>query len=214
MKEYLADANLAYNYAVTTDFKSHMETVYGSSLTEFFNDWIYNQGYPSYTITAQNWGPGQVKVTVNQTQSNASVSYFEMPLPLRFTGASGQTFDTMVDNTVNNQQFIISVPFSINGVQFDPEKDIISKNNTATLSNDSFDLEKAIAIYPNPVTDELHLQMPSNITLEKVILFNNLGQIVAENNALDFSVANLSSGVLYAQIQTSAGIFHKKIIKN
>jgi aminopeptidase N len=214
MKNYLADANLAYNYALTTDFKSHMETVYGSSLTEFFNDWIYNQGYPSYTITAQNWGPGQVKVTVNQTQSNASVSYFEMPLPLRFTGASGQTFDTMVDNTVNNQQFIVSVPFTINGVQFDPEKDIISKNNTTTLGNDTFDLEKAIAIYPNPVTDELHIQMPSNVSLEKVILFNNLGQIVKENNTMDVSVADLSSGVLYAQIQTSEGTFHKKIIKN
>jgi len=214
MKNYLADANLAYNYALTTDFKSHMETVYGTSLTEFFNDWIYNQGYPSYTITAQNWGPGQVKVTVNQTQSNASVSYFEMPLPLRFTGASGQTFDTMVDNTVNNQQFIVSVPFTINGVQFDPEKDIISKNNTTTLGNDTFDLEKAIAIYPNPVTDELHIQMPSNVSLEKVILFNNLGQIVKENNTMDVSVAGLSSGVLYAQIQTSEGTFHKKIIKN
>lgn len=214
MKEYLADANLAYNYALTTDFKSHMESVYGSSLTEFFNDWIYNQGYPTYTITAQNWGPGQVKVTVNQTQSNASVSYFEMPLPLRFTGASGQTFDTMVDNTVNNQQFIVSVPFTINGVQFDPEKDIISKNNTATLGNDTFDLEKAIAIYPNPVTDELHIQMPSNVSLEKVILFNNLGQIVKENNAMNFSIADVSSGVLYAQIQTSEGTFHKKIIKN
>jgi len=50
-------------------------------LTEFFNDWIYNQGYPSYTITAQNWGPGQARVVVNQTQTDASVSYFEMPVP-------------------------------------------------------------------------------------------------------------------------------------
>jgi aminopeptidase N len=214
MRAYLADTNLAYKYALTTDFKGHMETAFGDDLTEFFNDWIYNQGYPTYTITAQNWGSGQAKVVVNQTQSHASVSYFEMPLPIRFTGAGGQTFDTTVNNTFNNQTFIVSVPFSITGVQFDPEKDIISKNNTATLGNDTFEVEKAIAIYPNPVTDEVHIQMPSTIEIEKVRLFNNLGQMVLESNALDFSVATLSTGVLYAEIQTSQGTFHKKIIKN
>jgi aminopeptidase N len=214
MRTYLADTNLAYKYALTTDFKAHIETAFGGDLTEFFNDWIYNQGYPTYTITAQNWGSGQAKVVVNQTQSHASVSYFEMPLPIRFTGAGGQTFDTTVNNTFNNQTFIVSVPFSITGVQFDPEKDIISKNNTVTLGNDTFEIEKAIAIYPNPVTDEVHIQMPSTIEIENVRIFNNIGQMVLESNALDFSVATLSTGVLYAEIQTSQGTFHKKIIKN
>jgi len=214
MRSYLADTNLAYKYAVTSDFKAHMETAFGGDLTEFFNDWIYKQGYPTYTITGQNWGAGQAKVVVNQTQSHSSVSYFEMPLPIRFTGAGGQTFDTTINNTSNNQTFIVSVPFTITGVQFDPEKDIISKNNTATLGNDTFEVEKAIAIYPNPVTDEVHIQMPSTIEIEKVRLFNNIGQMVLESNALDFSVATLSTGVLYAEIQTSQGTFHKKIIKN
>ena len=214
MRNYLADANLAYKYALTADLKSHMEAVYGSSLTEFFNDWIFNQGYPTYSITAQNWGAGQAKVTVSQTQSNATVSYFEMPLPIRFTGAGGQVFDTVVNNTANNQQFIVSVPFSITGVQFDPEKDIISKNNTTTLSNDFFELAQAIAVYPNPVVNELHVQMPTNVSVEKIIVFNNLGQKVLETTALDFSLTAVSTGVLYVEIQTSEGTFHKKIIKN
>ena len=213
IRNYLADANFAYNYAVTTDFKSHMEAVYGNSLTEFFNDWIYNQGYPSYSITAQNWGSGQVKITVNQSQSNASVTFFEMPLPIRIIGSAGQTFDTIIENTSNNQQFIISVPFSMTNFQFDPEKDIIAKNNSVTLSNDSFELEKAIAVYPNPAIDQLNIQMPSDVVLEKVTIFNNLGQKVAENTNLNFSISNLASGVLFIQIETSKGIFHKKIIK-
>lgn len=214
MRNYLADSNLAYKYAVTTDLKSHMEAVYGSSLTEFFNDWIFNQGYPTYTVTAQNWGAGQAKVTVNQTQSNPTVSYFEMPLPIRFTGAGGQVFDTTVENTTNGQQFIVSVPFSITGIQFDPERDIISKNNTVNLGNDFFELDKAIEIYPNPVANELHIQMPANISIHKITLFNNLGQKVQESNLLDFTVSGLPSGVLLVQIETSEGTFHKKIIKN
>jgi aminopeptidase N len=213
MKNYLADTNLAYKYAVTSDLKSHMEAVYGSSLTEFFNDWIYNQGYPTYTITAQNWGAGQAKIKVNQTQSHASVSFFEMPLPIRLISASGQTFDVVVNNTTNAQEFIVSVPFVVASVEFDPNRNIISKNNTVTLGTAPIEIEKTIAVYPNPVTDELHIQLPSNITLEKVIAFNSLGQKILESTTLDFSTSALSSGIHYLEIVTSEGTFNKKIIK-
>lgn len=214
LRNYLADTNLAFKYAVTSDLKFHLEAVYGSSLTEFFNDWVINQGYPTYNIIAQNWGAGQAKITVSQTQSHSSVSFFEMPIPIRLTGAGGQTFDAILENTTNNQEFFISVPFVITGANFDPEKDIISKNNTVTLGNENFNLEKAIALYPNPVSNELHIQIPSNISVEKITIFNSLGQKTIESNELDFIVNQLSSGVHFVQIQTSEGTFHKKIIKN
>lgn len=214
LKNYLADSNLAYKYAVTSDLKSHLEAVYGSSLTEFFNDWIYNQGYPTYNITAQNWGSGQAKITINQTQSHSSVSFFEMPVPIRLLGAGSLTFDTVLENTTNGQEFIIPVPFVITGVQFDIEKEIISKNNVVTLASDNFELENTIALYPNPVSNEIYVQLPSNIILNKITFYNSLGQKVLENNSANFSVTSLSSGVHFVSIETSEGTFHKKIIKN
>lgn len=213
VKNYLADSNLAYKYAVTTDFKTHMETVYGQSLTEFFNDWIYNQGYPTYTITAQNWGVGQAKFVINQTQSDASVSYFEMPVPLRIYGAGGQQADLALNNTFNGEQIIVSVPFAITNVEFDPKRHIIAANSSATLGNQNFDVDNAVSIYPNPSSDEVHIQIPSTLTLEKVIVYNNLGQKVLENSTLDFSVNSLSTGVHYVEIQTTDGTYHKKFIK-
>lgn len=213
MFEYSNDTNLAYKYAATSDFKSHMESVYGSSLTEFFNDWIFNQGYPTYTITTQNWGAGQVKVVVNQTQSNASVSYFEMPIPLRFTGTGAQTYDTFVNNVTNGEEFIVNVPFEITGVTFDPDKHLISKNNSATLGNDTFAVEKAITVYPNPVNDILEIKMPSDITLQKVTFYNSIGQLELQSNQNTIATTTLSTGVHFIEIETSEGIFHKKIIK-
>ena len=213
LKNYLADPNLAYKYALTTDLQSHLEAVYGQSLTEFFNDWVYNQGYPTYTITAQNWGAGQAKFMVNQTQSDPSVSYFEMPVPVRIYGAGGQQADIVLDNTYDGEEIIKSVPFTITSVEFDPDKHIIALNSTATLGNQSFNLDKAIAIYPNPSADMVHIQMPSSSTLERVTVYNSLGQKVMENTNLDFSVAGLSTGVHYIDIQTEEGVFHKKFIK-
>ena len=213
VRNYLADTNLAYKYAITSDLKSHLEAVYGQDLTEFFNDWIINQGYPTYDITAQNWGLGQAKITVNQSQSNASVTYFEMPVPIRLYDVNGNFFDTVVENTFNGQEFIVNVPFEINDLAFDVNKNLISKNNTTLLGNTLFELENAISIYPNPAFDKLNIQVPNNVIVQKVIIFNNLGQRVLETSALDFSISQLSTGIHFVDIVTDEGTFHKKIIK-
>jgi aminopeptidase N len=213
LRNYLNDANLAYAYAQTNDLKGHLEAVYGSSLTEFFNDWIYMQGYPTYTVNVQTLGSSQARITVNQTQSHSSVLFFEMPLQIRLTGAGGATHDVVVNNTSNGQQFVVTVPFLVTGVIFDPNKHIISRNSTTTLSNDDFELEEAISVYPNPVNDELHIMMPSNIELEKVEIYNTLGQLSATHQTADFRIENLSSGMHVMKITTSEGAIHKNFIK-
>jgi len=55
--------------------------------------------------------------------------------------------------------------------------------------------------------------MPSTVVLQKVTVYNHLGQIVLENTNSDFNVTTLSTGVHYLDIQTSEGTFHKKFIK-
>jgi len=213
VKNYLANPNLAYKYAVTTDLQTHLEAVCGQDLTEFFNDWIYNQGYPTYSITAQNWGVGQAKFVINQTQSDPSVSYFEMPVPVRIYGALGQQADIILNNTFNGEQIITNVPFAISSIEFDPERHLIAANSTIALENQIFDVDNAVSVYPNPSSDIIHIQMPVTSTLKKVIIYNSLGQKIIENSSLDFSINSLSTGVHYIDIQTTEGIYHKKIIK-
>mgnify|MGYP000985069598 FL=1 len=214
LKSYLADPALAYGYAITANLKSHLEAADdGNSLTEFFNDWLINQGYPTYTITAQNWGAGQAKIIVNQTQSHASVSFFEMPLQIRLTGSGSQVLDVIVNNTNNAQEFIVSVPFVVTGVVFDPNKHIISKNNTATLGTENFDMNSAISVYPVPSENELTIQFPNNVSLNKVEIYNNLGQLLKTDFKNVIDISGLANGVHFLKIDTSEGLFHKNFIK-
>jgi aminopeptidase N len=213
VRNYLNDSNLAFGYAITTDLKAHLEAVNGASLSEFFNDWVYMQGYPTYTITAQNWGAGQAKITVSQTQSDPSVTYFEMPLEIRLSGAGGATHDVIVNHMTNGQQFIVSVPFVVTGVTFDPNKHIISKNNIVTLGAESFEWSATVSVYPNPTNDVLHVMMPSSLLLNKIEIYNTLGQLEGEKNTLDFSIADLAFGVHWLKISTSEGIIYKNFIK-
>lgn len=213
VRNYLNDSNLAFGYAITADLKAHLEAVHGASLSEFFNDWVYMQGYPTYTITAQNWGAGQAKITVSQMQSDPSVTYFEMPLEIRLSGAGGATQDVIVNHTTNGQQFIVSVPFVVTGVTFDPNKHIISKNNIVTLGTESFEWSATVSVYPNPTNDVLHVMMPSSLQLNKIEIYNTLGQLEGEKSTVDFSIADLASGVHWLKISTSEGIIYKNFIK-
>ncbi len=213
LQNYLVDSNLAYAYAITPQLQSHLEAVYGSSLTEFFNDWIYNQGYPSYTIVAQNWGAGQAKITVNQSQSDASVTYFEMPLEIRLLGSGGEVQDVVVNNTYNGQEFVVAVPFVVSNVQFDPNYHIISKNNTATLGADSFTIDEVITLYPNPVQDVLTIKMPNSLLLQNVVIYNDLGQKVLESEQSEIDLTTLADGMYVVKLLTSEGEIHKKLIK-
>ncbi|PKB16543.1 M1 family aminopeptidase [Flavobacterium sp. 5] len=213
VKNYLKDLNLAYKYAKTADLKSHLEAVYGSSLTEFFNDWIYNQGYPTYTITAQNLGGGQAKFTISQTQSDPSVSFFEMPVPIRVFGTGGQQLDLVLNNSVNDESFTESVPFTITSITFDPEKNIISKSNTVTLSRKKFELTSA-QLFLNPTNNVLSLDIPSGITIEKVQFHNITGQKISATNALTtWDISSWASGIYFMTVKTNAGSQQLKFVK-
>ena len=213
LQNYLNDPGLSYGYAITTDLQSHLEAVHGASLNEFFNDWVYNQGYPTYSISVGNWGPGLANIIVSQTQSHPSVNYFEMPLEIRLTDIGGNIHDVVVNNTFDGEQFIVSVPFEVVGVQFDPNRHIISRNNAITLSNEGFVLENNIALYPNPVNDMLNISLSNNNQLLQIEIYNGIGQLVLQENNKSFSVNMLSSGIYSIHITTTEGKFHKKFIK-
>ena len=213
IKNYLKDVNLAYKYAKTPDLQSHLEAVYGSSLAEFFNDWVYNQGYPSYSITAQNLGNGQAKFTISQTQSDASVSFFEMPVPIRVFGTGGQQLDLVLNNTVNGESFTENVPFTITSVTFDPEKNIISKSNSINLNRKKFELASS-QLFLNPATQLLSLDIPSDIKIEKVQFFNMAGQKIKTTGATaSWDTSSWAAGVYFINVKTDFGSQHIKFVK-
>ena len=214
LRNYLDDPQLAYGFANTDDLVAHLEAVSGTDLTEFFNDWVYMQGYPSYTISATNTSVGNARIVVNQTQSHPSVSFFEMPIEVRLYGAGGQSFDVVLENNTDNQIFDISVPFAVTGLDFDPNRHIISKNNMTMLGSENNVFTYDIKVFPNPTKGLLTVEIPSQVTLEKVTVYTTLGQEVFNTTQPSFDVTSLSAGVHYLTIVTTEGTYKKKFIKN
>lgn len=125
---YINDPALAYHYAVTSDLQAHLEAVSGQDLDEFFADWFYGQGYPTYTISWTQNAMQQVTVQIFQAPSHASVPFFNIPVPVRFNGA-GQNAILVFDPTVNGQVFTEQLNFSVTSVDFDPSRWLCAKSS-------------------------------------------------------------------------------------
>lgn len=213
IRNYLADDNLAYGYAVTAQLQEHLEVASGEDLDEFFNDWVYMEGYPTYVLTTENIAEGQVQLTINQTQSHESVDFFEMPVPVRLKGAEGEVLDVLLENTASGQQFTIDVPFTVTEAVFDPDNDIISQNS-ATLDKKSFSASTFAKLYPNPASGILTLYMQQGVMLEEAAIYNTLGQkVMGTNRQTSWNVSGLSVGVYSVVLKTSKGPVELKFVK-
>lgn len=213
LQNYLYDQNHQHGFAVTNDLKYHLENASGQDLTYFFNQWLYGQGHPRYTITANNIAQGLAQVQISQTTSHSSVPFFRMPVPVRLIGANGQQLNVVLENTFNHQTFDVPISFAVSQVQFDPDRHIISRNNQTVLSHDAFTLESSITIYPNPAKDFITINIPKTSRLDKVEIYNAIGQRIKVANQLDVYVGDCPLGVLGVMIYVDGHSYYKKLVK-
>ncbi len=72
-----------------------------------------------------------------------------------------------------------------------------------------------IVLYPNPVKNTLNINLANNSDIVQIKIYNTLGVLVLQinnpTNRIDLS--NLSSGLLFVQLQSDKGIVTKKVIK-
>ena len=202
LKDYHARPNLAYNYVKTPDLNASLLQSTGKDFTGFFNDLIYGQGYPTYDIRWKQTG-NQLTFKAGQTQSHTSVSFFEMPLPIKVNGTGGQVAFFALNNTSNNQYFTETVAFPVASVEFNYEYQILEKNSTVAQDNTLSTAEVAIeqlAIYPNPAKDELFvsgLKKPTDYTI-----YTADGRLVKKGNTeKKIEISSLEKGVYFINIQ-------------
>ncbi len=207
VRDYLNDASIAYNFAKTTQFISHMEQAYGQSLTWYFSDWYYGEGYPSYQISWSQDGSNQVSLTVNQTQSHSSVPFFQLPIPIQF---KNQTTDTIVvfQHDFSGQSFTANLSFQVDSIIFDPQRWIISKDNVLSGINEMAEVG-SIKNYPNPTADAINISFPELGVKAVVQLTDVYGRLIiseeiySTGNVFSLSVDYLEEGVYFLVISTS-----------
>ncbi len=205
IKDYHTRPELAYGYAKTADLKNSLLQSTGKDFTEFFNDWIYGQGYPTYQIRWNQTSDDMLRIRVSQTQSHSSVSFFEMPLPIKVNGTGGQVAYLKLDHTTNNQNFANLINFPVSSIQFNYENQMIQRNSTVTKDTSVLAVDDsskdAVKIYPNPVKNQLSV---SGISRDQSFeIFSVDGKFIKKGS--------ISSGKAVDVTSLSKGIYIFKI---
>ncbi|HLN52189.1 MAG TPA: M1 family aminopeptidase [Lentimicrobium sp.] len=202
---YLNDPVARYGFASTDLLKEHMESVSGKDLTEFFNDWYYGEGYPSYTISVLTADNQEYTIILSQSTSHPSVNFFEMPVPVRFTGTDRDTL-IVFNHTANNQQFVIKPGFAIQQTTIDPDQWIISANNQVLLDTaDPLKISNP-KVYPNPAISKIRIDAGNRkgIVLITDIMGRNVMTLDNFSQYDWIDVSHLRAGIYYIKITGKA----------
>lgn len=219
-RNYLDDPALAYNSALTSHLKAHLEATSGLDLTEFFEDWYVGEGYPTYTVQWSQDGGGNVQVQLDQSTSHVSVDFFEMPVPLRFWGG-GVDSTVVLDHASSGQSFAFHLPFQADSVQLDPDMWIVDGNSSIVLRVPvaGFGNNKPV-LFPNPVTDDawayLSRNMQGNIN---ITVSDATGRAVLHTSAVVFeqrvplSLGSLNAGSYTVELSNGEQVTMLRVVK-
>jgi hypothetical protein len=215
MKSYFNDPKIANGFARTDQFAGHMEAAGDSTLTEFFNDWFYGEGYPIYSAEFAPFEEGLLKIKLTQTQSHPSVGFFEMPVPVRvYNAEKTDSTDFRLINSTNKQEFLVKVNFPVAELKIDPDYWLVSK--TESVVNAKFEsVSDKIKVFPNPFTKSFSVLLPTAQQLVSVHLFSPEGKLVKQycGNETLFNWSDITPGFYILRVKTNTGTSDLKIVK-
>jgi hypothetical protein len=216
IRSYVEDPALRFGFALTHDFINHMEVATGKDLANYFSDWIYNQGFPSYSLSCSQDNPDDLAVTINQAQSDPSVTFFKLPLPVQLFGENRDT-TVVFDNTEQGQVFHINPGFMVDSVHFDPENWLITANNHVAMGENDLPAGKMLSIRPNPAKDFLNVVHNLGIFTDVQVLDLSgkaLSVIIKENSPgrLIININRLLPGTYILTLRKSNLKVHRKFM--
>ena len=177
--------NHAYGSANTAELQDDFETATGMDLSDFWDQWIYGQGFPVYQVGAMEaWVDDElgnsVSLTINQTQTNAPL--FSTPLPVLFRAGAVDTL-VRVEVEASESQVVTfhNLDFLPTSFTFDPYTTILCHYSLLNVDEEpgipsTFSVTQP---WPNPFNAATNLQITLNYpSIVRMEVFDLLGRQV------------------------------------
>lgn len=219
IRNYIDDPALCYGFARTYQMQEHLESISSQHLDEFFDDWYYGKGYPTYAARWANRSDGKVTISLHQSQNHPSVDFFEMPVPIRL---KGELLDTtiVVQNDRNGDTYITGpFSFTVDSIFIDPDRWLLAKKLPPVY--DPL-LAAELTIYPNPAGDFVSIAYYGNYDpVQSIILYDLSGRklLTLDTSLTSFyepivvDISNISGGCYLVEVNTTSNKYLKKLVK-
>jgi hypothetical protein len=166
-------SGFAYGVATVNDFRLFVEKTTGQNLKYFFDQWIYDSGFPGYNITWYMLPTNRLKLEISQTKSKL----FSMPMEvkLRYKDGSEEIKTILIDKPDMDIE-LNGLKGEVTGIVFDPENWILKDLQVSQLLGSG--LESKIMVYPNPVKD--FLKISENTMPETIEITDPIGKVMTD----------------------------------
>lgn len=215
--------------ASAIDFQNYYQTQTGINPTQFFNQWYYGEGYPTFDIR-YNFANGQFFLKSTQSVSMPGVTpLFITPVEYRITRTAMQDTIIRVMHSQAIENYTLPLIGNVTSVQCDPKNWLINKvlasvrDLTLGISPNPDGFEEnagaftQLQIGPNPCKSVLKIENPGQVK-GRYALFDGNGKAVLEGElslVSELNLLHLASGVYILSIRDMNGEEkgHHKIIR-
>ena len=209
--------------ASVIDFKNFMQTYTGINLTQFFNQWFYGQGYPTFSVS---WNQSNNVFYLKSTQTQS----FPSSVPLFMTDVDYRISRTAKPDTIVRlyhgqtvENYTLALTGTVTSIGVDPNNWILNKvgTNTKDINLSASDLdanEVMIFVGPNPTSDALNIYMNNN-DKASVEIFDITGKLMLTQpfeTHTEFDISKYANGIYTVSIKNKSGDVIKttKVVKN
>lgn len=167
--------SFADSVATGEDFRDFISTKTGIDFTDFFDEWYYGEGYPTYTGL---WNQDNNIVTINleQTTTTETTPFFTNTIDFKISHSLGDTIIKLRPEKAL-QEFKLNFTPTITKIEIDPNNDILKDEDSRISTRLIEDQFTEFIYYPNPIQNQITIDFKTDkkYTLE---VYNIQGKIV------------------------------------
>jgi aminopeptidase N len=230
LKQYY-NSNHKFRTINTKSFQDICEKVSDIKLNWFFEQWIFGEYYPYYTVFYESYNSSDsthIELTINQKQDKY---LFKMPIDINISTSKGDTIITVFDS-LQTQKFYFTILGQLKNIEIDKDEWILKQveyipPSTSYIENQDKPVNyELLQNYPNPfnpsTTIKFSLQKKEHITLkifdvmgkEIITLIDN--EMTQGTHSILFDTKmlsiELSSGLYFYRLRTGSYIETKKML--
>lgn len=208
----------ADSVATGVDFMLVLNDLSGMDFTQFFDQWYFGEGYPTYSL---KWSQDNAYTyfEISQTVSMPQITpVFEMLMAYKLFFYDNTDTTIFFYQTDNVNTFTIPLSKPIGLIQIDPQNWVLNQVGSITTHVDQTQYPAFFTLWPNPSRDVIHVEMAEDLSGLRTIEISDISgsllqQINTREKLIHLNVSQLQSGTYLIRVNEPAGSYSRKFIK-
>ncbi len=204
--DILADFQTDFKDSVATgaDFRDFLNTNSSIDFTDFFDQWYYGEGFPTYNVIWSHIND-TVTLDVEQTTSSAVTPFFGNDMEYKIIFDTGDT-TFRVSQTQNIQQYKFHITNTVTGIEVDPVNWVLNAPGVIFTNTNIKDISDQLNIYPNPFAGKTTIRFAKPLSGEyDLAVYDITGSMIKHitnlnGTHIELDLSNFENGIYIGKL--------------